>query len=284
MPGVSEWDACQRPLGVWNAIWVVREALTCLCAYWAWKRERKVRAMYANQPVSILPVKEPDISYRQERRQTADAETVIEETEYPRGRHATHTSRSNRRRRPTTQELLAQQPYTHLYNRSVLVLYSLLMTSTHILAHIRHIDAHNSLSVLTSALSLVWFLTAHILEYTSVNTCRHAAPHLWWLTFGILCILYFMILEIFLLGLLVFILGPVLFVSLRRSSPFCALTNAIADCMVCLCAAYLRYRPPLPRPPPPWPTRAPPRYRQIVQVGSRRYSACFVHPTSARRR
>ena len=70
----------------------------------------------------------------------------------------------------------------------------------------------NRLSVLTSALSLVWFLTAHILEYTSVNTCRKAAPHLWWLTFGILCILYFMILEIFLLGLLVFILGPVLLV------------------------------------------------------------------------
>lgn len=67
--------------------------------------------------------------------------------------------------------------------------------------------------MLTSALTLVWFLTAHILEYTSVNTCRFAAPHLWWLTFGILCILYFMIVEIFLLGLLVFILGPVLFVS-----------------------------------------------------------------------
>lgn len=47
-PGVSEWDACQRPLGVWNAIWVVREALTCLCAYWAWSRERKVRVMYAS--------------------------------------------------------------------------------------------------------------------------------------------------------------------------------------------------------------------------------------------
>lgn len=61
-------------------------------------------------------------------------------------------------------------------------------------------------------MSLVWFLTAHVLEYTSVNTCRHSSPHLWWLTFGILCTLYLMILEIFILGLLVFILGPVLYV------------------------------------------------------------------------
>lgn len=66
-------------------------------------------------------------------------------------------------------------------------------------------------------LSLVWFLTAHILEYSSVNSCRQAAPHLWWLTFGILCILYLMILEIFLIGLLVFILGPVLYVSVNLS-------------------------------------------------------------------
>lgn len=64
----------------------------------------------------------------------------------------------------------------------------------------------------TSFISLAWFVTAHILAYTSVDTCRFSAPHLWWLTFGILCILYVMILEIFLLGLLVFILGPVLYV------------------------------------------------------------------------
>lgn len=62
-------------------------------------------------------------------------------------------------------------------------------------------------------MSLAWFLTAHILEYTSVNDCRHTSPHLWWTTFGILCILYLMVLEIFLLGLLVFVFGPVLYVS-----------------------------------------------------------------------
>lgn len=79
----------------------------------------------------------------------------------------------------------------------------------------------------TSFISLAWFLTAHILAYTSLNTCRFAAPHLWWLTFGILCILYVMILEIFLLGLLVFILGPVLYVGARLSRKF----NVVDSCL-----------------------------------------------------
>ena len=77
-------------------------------------------------------------------------------------------------------------------------------------------SACNRLSLFASLISLSWFLTAHILEYTSTNTCRHTSPHLWWLTFGILCILYLMILEIFLLGILVFILGPIIYV--RSSS------------------------------------------------------------------
>lgn len=71
------------------------------------------------------------------------------------------------------------------------------------------------LSLLATFMSLAWFLTAHILEYTSVNSCRYSSPHLWWLTFGILCILYLMILEIFLLGLLVFVFGPVIYVCLH---------------------------------------------------------------------
>lgn len=75
-------------------------------------------------------------------------------------------------------------------------------------------DMISRLTLLGTFMSLAWFLTAHILEYTSVNDCRHTSPHLWWTTFGILCILYLMVLEIFLLGLLVFVFGPVLYVSL----------------------------------------------------------------------
>uniref|UniRef100_D8QBT5 Expressed protein n=1 Tax=Schizophyllum commune (strain H4-8 / FGSC 9210) TaxID=578458 RepID=D8QBT5_SCHCM len=67
------------------------------------------------------------------------------------------------------------------------------------------------MNTLVSLLTLSWFLTAHILEYTSVDTCRHDAPHIWWLIFGILCIMYLMVLEVLALGMVVFIIAPVLF-------------------------------------------------------------------------
>ncbi|KAL1746563.1 hypothetical protein HDZ31DRAFT_33863 [Schizophyllum fasciatum] len=76
-----------------------------------------------------------------------------------------------------------------------------------------HTKLYARLNTLVSLLTLTWFLTAHILEYTSVNTCRHDAPHLWWLIFGILCIMYLMVLEVLALGMVVFIIAPVLFLA-----------------------------------------------------------------------
>lgn len=70
---------------------------------------------------------------------------------------------------------------------------------------------YGRMNTLVSLLTLSWFLTAHILEYTSVDTCRYDAPHLWWLVFAILCIMYLMVLEVLALGMVVFIIAPVLF-------------------------------------------------------------------------
>ncbi|KAH0827967.1 hypothetical protein J3R83DRAFT_3605 [Lanmaoa asiatica] len=64
------------------------------------------------------------------------------------------------------------------------------------------------LSLFLSMFTLTWFLTAHILEYTSVNTCRLSAPLVWWLTFGILCTMYLLVLEVVLFGFLVFMVLP----------------------------------------------------------------------------
>ncbi|KAG6815448.1 hypothetical protein H0H87_001764 [Tephrocybe sp. NHM501043] len=49
------------------------------------------------------------------------------------------------------------------------------------------------------------------MEYTSINTCRHSSPHIWWLTFGILCLMYLMVLEVVVLGFVVFVVAPILF-------------------------------------------------------------------------
>ncbi|KAJ7901838.1 hypothetical protein B0H14DRAFT_3080101 [Mycena olivaceomarginata] len=58
---------------------------------------------------------------------------------------------------------------------------------------------------------LVLIPAAHILEYTSIHTCRFSSPHLWWLTFGILCIMYLVVLEVIILGFVVFVVAPIIF-------------------------------------------------------------------------
>ena len=40
--GLSEWDACDRPLGVWDCLWIGRIFLTCGVSYWGWIRDRTV--------------------------------------------------------------------------------------------------------------------------------------------------------------------------------------------------------------------------------------------------
>ncbi|KAF9531633.1 hypothetical protein CPB83DRAFT_868000 [Crepidotus variabilis] len=71
---------------------------------------------------------------------------------------------------------------------------------------------YSRLTLLSSLITLSWFLTAHVLAYTSIETCRHTSPHLWWLVFGIMCIMYLMILEVVVLGFVVLIIAPILFI------------------------------------------------------------------------
>ncbi|TDL24127.1 hypothetical protein BD410DRAFT_786214 [Rickenella mellea] len=172
-PSLTEWKACDRPLGAWNSIWILRVLLGCFMSGWGWCRDRRVH--------NIL------------RERTRDAETGDAGNEVitlpsstnpgvpmsPGRRNATSTvaHESGSSRPPIL-------PQAKLYAR---------------------------LSLLLSLLSMTWFLTAHILVYTSLSSCRRAAPHLWWLTFGILCILYVMVLEILLIALIVFVIGPLAF-------------------------------------------------------------------------
>jgi hypothetical protein len=68
-----------------------------------------------------------------------------------------------------------------------------------------------------STFTLVWFVLAQIFMYSSIKTCRHSSPHLWWLTFGLLSVMYVMILEVVIVAILVFVVGPILFVCINRA-------------------------------------------------------------------
>jgi len=44
-----------------------------------------------------------------------------------------------------------------------------------------------------------------------MHSCRFSSPHVWWLTFGILCIMYLVVLEVIILGFVVFVVAPIIF-------------------------------------------------------------------------
>ncbi|KAI0305593.1 hypothetical protein B0F90DRAFT_1808815 [Multifurca ochricompacta] len=145
VPSKNEWDACGKPLGTWNALWVVRLSLDVWLSAWRWSRERTKRLR--DERHGPIAQRNANIS--------AEGQPHVGPTPYPR-----------------------------IYAR---------------------------LSLIGSTFTLVWFVLAQIFVYSSTKTCRQASPHLWWLTFGVLSVMYLMILEVVLVAILVFVIGPILF-------------------------------------------------------------------------
>ncbi|KZV66909.1 hypothetical protein PENSPDRAFT_755353 [Peniophora sp. CONT] len=66
------------------------------------------------------------------------------------------------------------------------------------------------LSAISTIFTFAWFILAHIFVYTSVDSCRLSSPHIWWLTFALLCVMYISVIEVLLIALIVFIVGPLI--------------------------------------------------------------------------
>jgi len=166
----SQIDACGRPLVAWNSIWIVRVCLSSALAYWNFVRIRKADNSRTSDDTESAD------------RPRADNDSGPRLNEPSRRRQ---TDPHRRTRNSTTGGASNQEepspPYSYLYAR---------------------------LSLLSSMLTLTWFLTAHILEYTTVDSCRLSSPLVWWLTFAILCTMYFLVLEVLVFGFLVFMVLP----------------------------------------------------------------------------
>ncbi|KAJ2922722.1 hypothetical protein H1R20_g14362, partial [Candolleomyces eurysporus] len=169
----TEWEACDRPLGVWACLWIARVVIATGMAYWDFVRVKMARRLQPNAANAVTGQPAPGVT------SNTQSTPASQSNAFP------QTDPENPFPQPTDQPPAVHLPYTHLYSR---------------------------LTLFSSLLTLSWFLTAHILQYTSLNTCRHTSPHLWWLTFGILCIMYVMVLEVLLLGFIVLVLAPILFV------------------------------------------------------------------------
>ncbi|EJF65285.1 hypothetical protein DICSQDRAFT_132851 [Dichomitus squalens LYAD-421 SS1] len=180
-PGLTEWSACDRPLGAWNALWLAKVVMSASLSYWGWRRTQAHRMRTQRGPA---------------RRDSSDSELATQRVLNGRPHYGANAGQGTGPRRAQTG--LSYEGTSGANGAST--------------PEPPKSPAHSRLTLLTSFLTLAWFLTAHVLEYTSVNSCRLSSPHLWWLTFALLCTLYLMVLEIFLLGLLVFVLGPVLYI------------------------------------------------------------------------
>ncbi|KAF9268875.1 hypothetical protein L218DRAFT_984200 [Marasmius fiardii PR-910] len=173
MAAVNEWNACTRPLGVWSCLWIGRVLVACVLSYWGWRRDRStIRRGLRDDPEAV------GSSSATSTEAIASGPTSLSNQSQGRSGRANHRQGSSSSSATADTPTL---PHTILFRR---------------------------LSLFSSLYSLSWFLTAHILVYTSVNTCRWSSPHLWWLVFSILCITYLMILEVVVLGLVIFIIGP----------------------------------------------------------------------------
>ncbi|KAJ7770234.1 hypothetical protein DFH07DRAFT_735478 [Mycena maculata] len=184
MPGMNEWAACDRPLGIWSCIYVFRIAFSSSLTYWGWRRDRKAYVSWRAVVILFLPHLCASHANAGDLENAADGSprhahvTSGPATPSPR---ATGSSGSPSTGNPTDTPPL---PHSILYSR---------------------------LSIFSSLITLSWFLTAHILEYSSIHTCRFSSPHIWWLTFGILCIMYLVVLEVIVLGFIVFVIAPIVF-------------------------------------------------------------------------
>lgn len=142
--------------------------------------------------------------------------------------------------------------------------------------HTSFLTLISRLTLLCSLMTLSWFVTAHILEYTSIKNCRHSSPHLWWLVFGILCTMYLLVLEVVLLGFIVLVLAPILFVSSRVFETYDAMLIGVPDILEYSFnllwsspTATSQYNQP--------------RNRKATKIGSRTYPTRHIHSAATRR-
>ncbi|KAF8669426.1 Zinc finger, C3HC4 type (RING finger) [Rhizoctonia solani] len=189
--GMSQWQACDRPLGAWNIVWAVKAFLGLGMAWWEYvravrpstdqllavERARLSRPTSPNGPIASrsLPHHWTMGAGREEDLDMIDATM----SGSPRSIEIVQGMRRIRERREHEERW---------YSRcsSFQVLYG-----------------------------LVWFVTANILLYGSIASCRYTSPYIWWLTFALLCLGYLVVAEMLLVALVVFVIGPLVYVTIN---------------------------------------------------------------------
>ncbi|KAG8791537.1 hypothetical protein FRC12_008909 [Ceratobasidium sp. 428] len=206
--GKSQWETCQRPLGAWDVVWAVKAAIGMAVSVWEYRR-------------AVRPSLDQLLSAEQEQ-----------------SRDDARRTRRTRRHRPSGSG--DSQDPGHLRRNSSPIVWTrgdaresdldrMDATARGTSRPVRVVGRMNEIRTrrareerwysrcasFQALYGLIWFVTANILLYGSLETCRYTSPYIWWLTFGLVCLGYIVVAEMLAMALVVFVLGPLLYVTIN---------------------------------------------------------------------
>ncbi|KAG8714940.1 hypothetical protein FRC08_011221 [Ceratobasidium sp. 394] len=200
--GKSQWETCQRPLGAWDVVWAVKAAIGMGVSVWEYWRA--VRPSLDE----LLAVEQEQLrnEARRTRRSRRRASTAGgNEPSGPRRNSSpiiwTRGEAGERR------EAAAQRG-----TRSIRIVSRMQEIRAR---RAREERWYSRCSSFQALYGLVWFITANILLYGSLDTCRYTSPYIWWLTFGLVCLGYIVVAEMLAVALVVFVLGPLVYLTIN---------------------------------------------------------------------
>ncbi|CAE6469365.1 hypothetical protein ACGC1H_000037 [Rhizoctonia solani] len=213
---MSQWQACDRPLGAWNIVWAVKAFLGFGMAGWEYMR--------AIRPSTdqLIAVERARLG-REVRRARRNEHSLGRTGQAPNSPTGGPTSPNG----PISPRSLPPQWTMGVRREDDLDMIEATMTgsarSIEIVRNMRRIRAkreyeerwYSRCSSFQVLYGLVWFVTANILIYGSLTTCRYTSPYIWWLTFSLLCLGYLVIAEMVLVALVVFVIGPLVYVAIN---------------------------------------------------------------------
>ncbi|CAE6379123.1 unnamed protein product [Rhizoctonia solani] len=212
---MSQWQACDRPLGAWNIVWAVKAFLGLGMAWWEYAR--------AIRPSTdqLLAVERARLSreVRRARRNNPNLGRMRSVPNSPTGPSSPNG--------PITPRSLPHHWTMGAGREEDLDMIDATMSgsarSIEIVQQMRRIREkreheerwYSRCSSFQVLYGLVWFVTANILLYGSVTSCRYTSPFIWWLTFALLCLGYLVVAEMLLVALVVFVIGPLVYVTIN---------------------------------------------------------------------
>ncbi|CEL54091.1 hypothetical protein RSOLAG1IB_06801 [Rhizoctonia solani AG-1 IB] len=213
--GMSQWQACDRPLGAWNIVWAVKAFLGLGMAWWEY-----VRAVRPSTD-QLLAVERTRLSreVRRARRNNPNSGRMRSAPNSPTGPTSTNG--------PVAARSLPHHWTMGAGREEDLDMIDATMSGSarsieivHEMRRIRERREHEErwysrCSSFQVLYGLVWFVTANILLYGSVASCRYTSPFIWWLTFALLCLGYLVVAEMLLVALVVFVIGPLVYVTIN---------------------------------------------------------------------